>query len=175
MRMRALTIRQPWASLIVHGEKDVENRSWGPPASLLAEDADDFAPARQGQPLFAVHAGMGVDVDALAEHWSLLQRIGVVGRNVGEPDVAALPRGGVVGVARVAGLVVPGAALHRGAFGLAGAPTRYVESRWFTGERGWALFDACATQLVPCRGVLGLWTLPPDVERAVCAQLRRAR
>ncbi len=26
--MRALTIRQPWASLIVCGEKDVENRTW---------------------------------------------------------------------------------------------------------------------------------------------------
>ena len=26
--MRALTIRQPWAELIVRGEKDVENRSW---------------------------------------------------------------------------------------------------------------------------------------------------
>lgn len=26
--MRAITIRQPWAELIVRGEKDVENRSW---------------------------------------------------------------------------------------------------------------------------------------------------
>jgi hypothetical protein len=26
--MRALSIRQPWAELILRGEKDVENRSW---------------------------------------------------------------------------------------------------------------------------------------------------
>jgi hypothetical protein len=26
--VRAITIRQPWAELIVRGEKDVENRSW---------------------------------------------------------------------------------------------------------------------------------------------------
>ena len=26
--MKALTIKQPWASLIIHGIKDVENRSW---------------------------------------------------------------------------------------------------------------------------------------------------
>lgn len=26
--MKALTIRQPWASLVAHGIKDVENRSW---------------------------------------------------------------------------------------------------------------------------------------------------
>ena len=28
MTMRALTIRQPWASAIMHGGKDVENRTW---------------------------------------------------------------------------------------------------------------------------------------------------
>src|SRR5262249_36141282 len=27
-KVRAITIRQPWAELIVRGEKDVENRSW---------------------------------------------------------------------------------------------------------------------------------------------------
>lgn len=35
--MRAVTIRQPWASHIAHGEKRVENRSWTPkaPGDLL--------------------------------------------------------------------------------------------------------------------------------------------
>lgn len=28
--MKALSIRQPWAWLIVHGLKDVENRTWAP-------------------------------------------------------------------------------------------------------------------------------------------------
>jgi hypothetical protein len=28
--MKVLTIRQPWAWLIVHGYKDIENRSWEP-------------------------------------------------------------------------------------------------------------------------------------------------
>lgn len=27
--MRALTIRQPWAGRIAHGDKRVENRTWG--------------------------------------------------------------------------------------------------------------------------------------------------
>jgi hypothetical protein len=30
MILRALTVRQPWAALIVAGVKDVENRSWRP-------------------------------------------------------------------------------------------------------------------------------------------------
>lgn len=28
MRAKVLTVKQPWASLIVHGIKDIENRSW---------------------------------------------------------------------------------------------------------------------------------------------------
>ncbi|MYW29761.1 ASCH domain-containing protein [Streptomyces sp. SID2119] len=33
--MRALTIRQPWASAIAHGSKRTENRSWPAPAKHL--------------------------------------------------------------------------------------------------------------------------------------------
>ena len=33
--MSALTIRQPWAWLIVNGYKDVENRSWKPAAARI--------------------------------------------------------------------------------------------------------------------------------------------
>jgi hypothetical protein len=32
--MRVLTIRQPWADLVMSGVKDVENRSWPPPSTL---------------------------------------------------------------------------------------------------------------------------------------------
>lgn len=35
--MKALTVRQPWASLIVAGVKDVENRSWAAPERLVGE------------------------------------------------------------------------------------------------------------------------------------------
>ncbi len=31
LRMKALTIKQPWAWLIAHGYKDIENRSWYTP------------------------------------------------------------------------------------------------------------------------------------------------
>ncbi|WP_370325271.1 ASCH domain-containing protein [Euzebya sp.] len=35
--MKALTVRQPWASLIVLGVKDVENRSWSAPAGIIGQ------------------------------------------------------------------------------------------------------------------------------------------
>jgi len=33
--MKALTIRQPWADAIAHGEKRTENRTWQPPAKHI--------------------------------------------------------------------------------------------------------------------------------------------
>jgi hypothetical protein len=33
--MKAITIKQPWASLIVHGIKDIENRTWSCPKKYL--------------------------------------------------------------------------------------------------------------------------------------------
>lgn len=64
--MKALTIRQPWASLIAAGIKDVENRAW---------------PTTHRGPLL-IHAGMGLDDDALAEWRDCLP--------------ATLPRGRVI-------------------------------------------------------------------------------
>lgn len=46
--MRALTVRQPWASLIASGAKRIENRTWRPPAALMGQR-------------IAIHAGAGWD------------------------------------------------------------------------------------------------------------------
>ncbi|MCZ2726271.1 ASCH domain-containing protein [Bacteroides caccae] len=35
--MKAITIKQPWASLIVHGIKDVENRTWRCPDKYIGQ------------------------------------------------------------------------------------------------------------------------------------------
>jgi len=50
--VRAITIRQPWAELIVRGEKDVENRSWR---------------THHRGPLL-IHAGAQAYRDSFAEH-----------------------------------------------------------------------------------------------------------
>lgn len=53
---RALTVRQPWASLITSGLKDVENRS--KPTSYRGT--------------LLIHAGLATDADAMTEHGHLL-------------------------------------------------------------------------------------------------------
>jgi hypothetical protein len=50
--MKALTVWQPWAALIVTGVKDVENRNWRPPFALLGNR-------------LAIHAGQRVDEGAM--------------------------------------------------------------------------------------------------------------
>lgn len=35
--MKAITIKQPWASLIVHGIKDIENRTWPCPKKYIGQ------------------------------------------------------------------------------------------------------------------------------------------
>ena len=68
--MRALTIRQPWASLIICGEKDVENRTWT---------------TRYRGPL-AVHAGYRADHDLQPWQQDIVERLNT------------LPRGAIIGI-----------------------------------------------------------------------------
>jgi ASCH domain len=75
--VRALTIRQPWASLIIAGEKDVENRTW---------------PTRYRGPL-AIHAGQGVDRDLQPWQRKIVQRIN------------SFPRGAIIGIVDLTDIV----------------------------------------------------------------------
>lgn len=74
--MKALTIKQPWASLIAAGIKDVENRSW---------------PTLYRGPLL-IHAGMGVDLEALDEWWNAVPQPVPQGRVVARVELVACVR-----------------------------------------------------------------------------------
>lgn len=82
--MIALSIRQPWAWLIVNGFKNVENRTW--PTNYRGD--------------FLVHAGLTckpADYDA-----AMLFVEGFAPELIGQiPDIGDLPLGGVVGMARL--------------------------------------------------------------------------
>jgi hypothetical protein len=67
---------------------------------------------------------------------------------------AALPRGGIVGMARIIDCVTE------------------MDSKWFCGRYGFVLRDAFPLPLVPCKGVLGFFTPPADVNAAIAALLR---
>ena len=74
--MKALSIRQPWAYLIVSGRKDIENRSW----------------RTHFRGKFLVHAGKKLDQEA---YDSLIEA------GVDLPPVQKLKFGGIIGEAEI--------------------------------------------------------------------------
>lgn len=143
--MRALSVRQPWAWAICHG-KDVENRSKGTKhRGLLAIHASKSAPYRED-----VQDPRIVDL--------------IVANGL---DDAASAQGAVVAVAELV-------TCHLSPdFGGTCGATRPLCSPW--AERDvyhWQLADVRPLrEPVPCKGMLGLWRLPDEVEKAVRAQL----
>lgn len=79
--MKALSIRQPWAWLIIHGGKDVENRSWH----------------TKYRGRFLVHASKGMTRGEYDEALELVQDIGSMELYRRFPSFEALQRGGIIG------------------------------------------------------------------------------
>ncbi len=77
--MLALTIWQPWATLIALGHKDIENRDWAPPRHLIGHR-------------FAIHAGKTVEPGIAEDFPELLE---------GKP----LPRGAIIATAELRGVL----------------------------------------------------------------------
>lgn len=76
--MKALSIRQPWAWLIVNGFKDVENRNW--PTKLRGD--------------ILIHAGKTIDPEGYAFVERAFPEIQL-------PKLSELETGGIVGRARL--------------------------------------------------------------------------
>lgn len=74
--MKALSIRQPWAWLVAHGHKDIENRQW----------LTHF----RGSVL--IHAALGMTRDEYAFASVMAEENGVL-----LPEFQALQRGGIIG------------------------------------------------------------------------------
>lgn len=76
--MKALSIRQPWAWLILHGGKDIENRDW--------------ATRFRGRVLIHASKGMTRDEYVAAANFAKLAGLGK-----GIPAFGDMERGGIVG------------------------------------------------------------------------------
>lgn len=144
--MRALSIRQPWAWAICHG-KDVENRSRGTRhRGLLAICSSKSAPYRSD-----------------LEDPRIVDLIAAI--RLDDPPSA---QGAVIAVADLAGC-------HHANECLRGRPGQRAEmcSPWAHASAfHWQLANVRPLpEPVPCKGMLGLWRLPEDAEKAVRAQV----
>lgn len=160
---RALSVRQPWAWAIVTQGKDVENRS--------------RATAYRG--MIAIHASLTIDeghlptrtpegraaaqaLDAMGGRGNWWNPAHHVPSRMHESPPAGLAVGAIVGVATLIGCHNEATESPRNSCSPWGQPDQY---HW------WLANAQPLAEPVPCRGALGLWRLPEDVEKAVREQL----
>jgi hypothetical protein len=180
--VKALTLTQPWATLVAVGAKKIETRSWR---------TDYRGP-------IAIHAGKGLGPvrgiaglrelcgrepfrSVLDAHWADIRLIsgwfGELGQITREPE-RCLPAGSIVAVATLVSCEpTDGAdARHGGGWHLVGN----VEGRWYLtdqerafgdyspGRYAWLLADVRRLPVpIPARGALGLWTVPAEIEAQI--------
>lgn len=144
--MLALSIRQPWASLIIKAGKDIENRDW---------------PTRvRGRIL--VHAAKGMTHDEYED--AILFAVGAIRRdprNAGATKTRTLrelgfaredlERGGFVGTVEIVDCV------------------QASESPWFMGRYGFVLRDPQPMEFVPWKGQLGFFEVTDQALQAARA------
>lgn len=138
--LRALSLTQPWATLVVTGEKKIETRSW----------------ATRFEGVIAIHASKGFPKDDRMLCYdepflSSLERHGYAGSD-------SLPVGKLIGTARVMGCrrtedIAFQVGDRESEFGNYG-PSRFA----------WMLADFTFFRvLIPCVEHLGLWKVPSEI------------
>lgn len=128
--MKALSIRQPWAHLIVHAMKDIENRDW--------------ATRFRGKVL--IHASKSMtkaDYQACVIFCSGLPD-GTIANDFFFPTFDELREqcGGIVGHMHIADCVTQS------------------PSPWFCGRFGFVIDAAGSLPFQPCKGALGFFNVP---------------
>ena len=131
--MRILTVKQPWASLLVLGFKPVENRTWG------TEYRGDVG----------ILAGQSIDISAAALEFALEYLPAKSHQSTAEV-VNLLPRGGVIGVMELHGIVTE------------------MDSEWFFGPKGLLMRNPRQTKrLLPMPGNLSMFTATDQDEAII--------
>lgn len=126
-KLPALSIRQPWAWMIVNAGKDIENRNW----------------TTRFRGRFLIHAAKGCTKDEYQGAIQFARRaVRLSGYNLQRymvPEPRDLHRGGIIAEAEIVDCV------------------QMSTSPWFVGEHGFVLRNVKALPFTPCRGALGFF------------------
>lgn len=149
----AITVHQPWAQLIAHGHKTIENRDWVPPSSLM-------------HAWIAIHAGKTYDLEGWKGAAQMARDAGVVEPFIEKANVwfdkashmspaagnkavkAALttcvPYGSIVALARITNVI----------------DEHHLTDQtrpWFIGPFAWVLESVVHINPIACPGKQGFW------------------
>lgn len=133
--MKALTIQQPWASLVATGVKKYETRCWSPPEKMLGEQ-------------IVIHAGSGFE--KTAPH--LVPLIpGLSNENLFE----LMPIGAIIAVVRIAFVWQATEAII--------SHEERALGNYTAGNYAWRLTDLQKLpEPIPFKGQQGLWDVPRE-------------
>ncbi len=165
--MKALTLWQPWASLVALGEKKIETRSW----------------STTYRGVLAIHAAKAFT----GEHMELCSK---------QPFLTALkpalaqyripfhfPRGSIVAVCELSDclailseeryLVPPEYTDHRHRVLLPPHDPEFSFGDYTPGRFAWILSNIRALERpIPCRGYQQLWSVPAHIASSIAAQIK---
>jgi len=134
--MKAISIRQPWAWLIVHAGKDIENRTW---------------PTRYRGPVL-IHAAKGMTRDEWDAAWTFAHGSGASPKALAAGVTRDnIERGGIVAIADLVDCV-PSA--------------RRVSPWHMEGQFGFRLANVRALPFRPLKGALGFFDVPEESANA---------
>lgn len=149
--MKALTLTQPWATLVAIGEKRYETRSWGTPhrGPLAIHAAKGVGPLGGQEAFFDLCLSEPFH-SVLSEH--------------GYADPLQLPRGGVVAVTELVICLPTETPLRELPRSIAAYEVDFGD--WTPGRFAWALDEVRKVDPpVAARGALGLWEFDDRIVR----------
>ena len=148
-RVTVLSLRQPWAYVVVHLGKDIENRLWN--TSMRGD--------------FLIHASKSMTKDEYYGCLEFCRR--VMGPSVLSrfPLLKALPRGGIVGAAKLVDVIDPCAdCVCDRDLGLVVTPCGRDHGWHMPWQYGFKLQNIRASPVfVPCNGKLGFFQAAVEV------------
>ena len=154
--MKALSLTQPWATLVAIGAKHVETRSW--------------SVSYRGP--IAIHASKGFPREAIECCFVSPFNTALKAGGINVPN--DLPRGAIVAVATLRGCYPT---TNFSASNTSDGHLRISENElafgdYSPGRYGWAFVNIRKlAEPIQCRGALGLWDVPFDVIAQVIQQL----
>lgn len=134
--MLAISIRQPWASLILRAGKDIENRTW--PTKVRGRV---LVHAAKGMTRVEWEDAIEFAVEAIRSNPPKEVKRIVTLRELGF-DFEELDRGGIVGSVEIVDCV------------------RQTDSPWFMGSYGFVLRNPEILPFTPYKGKLGFFNVP---------------
>ena len=163
--MKALTLHQPWATLIAIGAKQYETRSW--------------ATGYRGP--IAIHAAKAMPPQARRlvfeePFYSALHKAGLADIPVpGLLGVERLPQSAIVAVTNLVDVLpicgTQGVPVAEGRFSvtpLAISAQERALGDWTPGRYAWQLANVRRLpDPIPCKGAQGLWTLPAEIAEQI--------